>query len=343
MDTLNNGIIKNDQIRDLIKDAEQELLDSLLTKYEPQTTNVSSSDDVSNEKLDKKEKSDNTTRDILRELERLSLDLTLAIEEKKLNDYFDKQYRIYLVKQLSVSPLFAGKIKQIIELVKRDTVKIITDREISDGPRADFEQLFMPETSSDFIINLSSKSFVDSIIETYDSDKAIVTQFLCDFFRQIVSVNDIIYNDIDSLFLELSASNRKTTIKSQSGKPISTMMLLLLITCQSSHYLSYLYPHNAITEIRDRSAEKSELDEDMKFKDPMAAYYVMNSNEFNITNIVIDRIDIRPEVGCVIDSTYKIFDTQNCKKVYDIKAQTIFNERSDRCLIRYNIVRVKEE
>jgi hypothetical protein len=307
---------------DLAKDVEQELLDSLLIKYEPEA------------------KRRDDTRDMIRELERLTLELSLAIEEKKLNEYFDKQYRIYLVEQLSVSPLFADRIEKIIDLVKEDSIRIIADNEIVSGTVTDLSRLFMPEDSSEFIISIESREFLDSILETYDSDKAIINQFLHDFFRQIVSINDVIYGDIDELFLELSSSNRKTTIQSRAGKPISTMMLLLLITCQSSHYLSYLYPHNIITEVRDQIAMESELDTEDRFKDSRAAYYVMNSSEFNITNIIIDHIDVRPEVGCVIDSSYKIFDTQDCKKVYDIRAQTIFNEKSDRCLIRYNVTKV---
>jgi hypothetical protein len=311
---------------DLVRDAEQELLDSLLTKYEPD-----------NQKENQK---NDDTKDMIRELERLTLELSLAIEEKKLNRYFDKQYRIYLVEQLSVSPLFADRIEAIIDLVKEDSIRIIADNEIVSGTVADLSKLFMPEESSEFIISIESREFLDSILETYDSDRAIINQFLHDFFRQIVSINDMIYDDIDALFLELSTSNRKTTIRSRAGKPISTMMLLLLITCQSSHYLSYLYPHNSITEMRDRAAQISQLDSESKFEDSRAAYYVMNSNDFNVTNIIIDHIDVRPEIGCVIDSTYKIFDTQDCEKVYDIKAQTIFNERSDRCLIRYKVTKV---
>lgn len=305
---------------------EQELLDSIMSRYEPERR--------------KKEADD--TKDVIRELERLTLELSLAIEEKKINDYFDKQYRMYLVEQLSVSPLFSDRIADIIDRVREDNLFIITDQEISSNTidSTVIDSLFMPETSSEFVLSIEAKEFLNSILETYDSDRAIVNQFLHDFFRQVVSINDVVHEDIDSLFLELSNSNRKTKIRSKSGKPISTMMLLLLITCQSSHYLSYLYPHNAVTDIRDRVAEQGELDEENKFKDSRAACYVMNSSEFNIMNIIIDHIDVRPEIGCIIDSAYKIFDTQEDQKVYDIKAQTIFSERAERCMIRYKIERV---
>lgn len=305
---------------------EQELLDSIMSRYEPE----------------RRKKEADETKDVIRELERLTLELSLAIEEKKINDYFDKQYRMYLVEQLSVSPLFSDRIADIIDRVKEDNLFIITDQEISSNTidSTVIDSLFMPETSSEFVVSIEAKEFLNSILETYDSDRAIVNQFLHDFFRQVVSINDVVHEDIDSLFLELSNSNRKTKIRSKAGKPISTMMLLLLITCQSSHYLSYLYPHNAVTDIRDRIVEKGEMDEENKFRDSRAACYVMNSSEFNVMNIIIDHIDVRPEIGCIIDSTYKIFDTQENQKVYDIKAQTIFSERAERCMIHYKIERV---
>jgi hypothetical protein len=305
---------------EIAEDIERDILDSILERYEPK------------DKKDNTE-TDTSTREMIKELERLTLELSLAIEEKKIMNYFDTQYRVYLVEQMTVSPLFASRIQNIIDLVKTGKIRVITDREIESGEVEYIPRLFMPHKSSDFIVSIESRTFLNSILETYDSDKAIVNQFLHDFFRQIVSINDVVYDDIDALFLELSTSNRKTGIRSKAGKPISTMMLLLLITCQSSHYLSYLYLHNAVTEVRDRMIKVNE-------SDPRSGYYVMNSNEFNVTNIIVDHIDVRPDVGCIIDSTYKVLDTKNCKKIYNIKAQTIFNEKSERCLIRYNITKV---
>jgi hypothetical protein len=237
--------------------------------------------------------------------------------------------------------------------VKEDKIQIITEQNIEADAQDNLSKLFMPKHKSEFIISVNATTFVNSIIETYDSDKSVVNQFLHDFFRQIVSINDIVYENIDDLFLTLSTSNRKTSILSKSGEPMSTMMLLLLITCQSSHYLSYLYPHNTIGKVRDAAILDSEYSNDQKlpkcedaivkpivaFEDPTANYFVMNSDSFNVTNIIIDEIDVRPEVGCVIESTYKIFDTQNYQKVYDIHAETIFNEKSDRCLIKYVITK----
>lgn len=301
-------------------DIENELLNSILSKYEPE-----------NRKNEVDE-----TKEMIRELERLTLELSLTIEEKKINDYFDKQYRVYLIEQMIVSHLLSTRIKTIINLVKDDKIKVYTDNEMRSFNVTELQELFTPTKESEFIISIESSSFLNSILETYNSDKAIVNQFLCDFFRQIVSINDVVLDNIDDLFLELSASNRKTSIISNSGKPITTMMFLLLITCQSSHYPSYIYPHNAVTEIRDTITKRNEI---LRERDSKADYFVMNSNEFNITNIIIDRIDVRPEVGCIIDSTYKIFDTENLKKVYNIKAQTIFIEKSERCLIKYHIIR----
>jgi hypothetical protein len=289
--------------------------------------------------------------EIIKELERLTHELEMAIEEKRLFDYFDKQYRIYLVEQMSVSPLFTAKIKDVIELVKGDVIDIITD---TDG-KPNMYDLFMPPNThpdkdcntvkSEFVISMCKQTFINSIIETYRDDSSIITQFLCDFHRQTVIVNDTVYDNIDELLLQLSISNRKTGIMNREKKPMSSMILLLLIMCQSSHYLSYLHLYNAINVIREKAILTSNYQNDCTkktnvqcaFEDPRANYHAMNGDDSNITEIIINDIDVRPEVGCIIKSHYKIYDTQNDRKVHDVYAETIFNEKSERCLIKYSI------
>ena len=88
------------------------------------------------------------------------------------------------------------------------------------------------------------------------------------------------------------------------------------------------------------SMHKSNLEPSVTFQDPRANYFAMNGDVMNTTNIIIDDIDVRPEIGCIIGSSYKIFDTHNEKKIYDIKSELIFNEKSDRCLIKYIVDKV---
>ena len=139
---------------DIASDIEKELLDSILLRYEPE-----------NRKSDADE-----TSEMIKELERLTLELSLTIEEKKINDYFDKQYRLYLIEQMIVSPLLSTRIQEIIDLVKNDQIKILTDAELSTLGLLELSDIFMPQKESDFIISIESKSFLDSILETYESD-----------------------------------------------------------------------------------------------------------------------------------------------------------------------------
>ena len=277
--------------------------------------------------LSRKKSESDETKDMIQELEQMTIELSLAVEEKKLNDYFDKQYRIYLLEQLLVSPLFSKRISHIIDLVRDDKISVFTNDEIISNSVQNFDDFFVPEENSDFAITIDSRVFLDSIIETYKSDSSIINQFLQDFARQIVTINGVIYDDMDSFFMELSSSNRKTKIMShhKPGKKMSTMMLLLLITCQSSHYLSYTYPFNAINRFREKTNKN---------------YYAISRSEMNVTNIIVDHIDIRPQVGCVIDSSYRIVDTDNNVDIYYVDSQTFFNEKTKVCVIRYKVKRL---
>jgi hypothetical protein len=292
----------------------------------------------------KKEPNSGTTVELLKELDRVTHELEFLLEEQKLNEYFDKQCRIYLVEQMSISKMFSAKIKPIIDLVERESIEIYSGNILGAESKPNLSKLFIPESGSEFIISLSSQAFLDSITETYTTDNMIINQFLKDFSRQHVSINDIMYTDIDDFFLKLSESNRKTTILNKDQNKMSSMMFLLLVTCQSSHYLSYLYPYNSVNAVRDEAILKSDklntLDKPNTTKNLQENYFVMSGDDLDSIDIIIDDIDIKPEIGCIVKSGYKIFDIQNETKIYDIKSELIFNEKSDRCLIKYIVKKV---
>lgn len=331
----------------------------------------------------------------LSNLDDLLYELTMELEEQRLFNYFDKQYRIYLIEQMRASPPFAKKIKGLVDLVKKSNIDIITEIDVNTHTnitndkntvsktdakinaetvvksgandnskktrKPDLNRLFMPASEAKFVINVAKKTFIDSIIDTYKDDSAIIAQFLCDFHRQTIRINDMPCENIDDFFLQLSRKNRKTSIINNDGKEMSILMLILLLTCQSTHYLSYLYPYNVVNMMRENAITTSKYidtnnNDDMTtkkrsndaktkhelnknniplFEDPIVNYYVMNGDGMNIIDIVIDDIVIRPDIECIIRSNYKIYDIHNDKKIYDISAETIFNERSEHCLIKY--------
>lgn len=291
--------------------------------------------------------------DIVTELERLVRELEAMIEQKSIDNYFDKQNREYLVKQMRMSPMFADLVSHITEEIISG-VKIVPNSQIPEP--YNMEDMFLPEKKSEFMISIDSNEFLKTIAHTYKSDTSIVDQFLRDFHRQIIKINGIEYKSIDELFFELSSTNRKTKIANGSGKKLTSMMALLLITCQSTNFVSYIYPHEAVSQARASAIMTSDaIKNDHKistiihngsearkvdaFADPVVNYYVINGEGFNITDIVIDSINLKPSLGCVIDSVYKVIDTSSNDKIYDVKTQAIYTENADRCLIKYTVSR----
>lgn len=285
--------------------------------------------------------------DLIEELEKLTIKLALKVEEDKINKYFDEEYSEYVLRKMCISSIFGDKIMKIVESVKEKKVDLLVDHDdLSEKANLKtMEKFFLPHIdinkdkdtykNTEFVYSIQIDKFVESILETYKSDTDIINQFLCDFFRQKITVNNVKYENIDELFLCLSKNNYKTKIVSKYQKNMSSFIFMLLLTCQSSHYLSYLYPHKVLENIK-----KKNHDEDVK------NYYVMSSGEFNTTNLynsdfVEDIIQGRqPEFGCMIESSYKILNTDTCQKLYDIKAETFLTENSDRCIIKYKITKL---
>ena len=300
-----------------------------------------------------------TKANMIAELERLIHEVELVVAQKTIDEYFDHQHRKDLVKQMQVSPLFASLVSEITSDIMNG-VEIIPSGQIP-TPR-DMSNAFLPPDNSEFMISMSTGEFIKMIATTYKTDKAVIDQFLRDFDRQIIKINGQTYRNIDDLFMELSASNRKTKIANGDGKELSSMMALLLITCQSTHFVSYMFAHESVSDVREKaimtsdasstrhSVEKvvvrsNDVDCEARkvdaFVDPRVNYYVMNGEGFNTIDIVIDNITLEPTIGCVIETTYKILDTSTTKKVYDIATQTIYSENADRCLIKYTVTKCK--
>ena len=305
-----------------ILEAEQQLISSL----EGYTTHIK------NAKTDK----------LITKLQSLTRELSLSITESKLNSYFDKEYMSYLSNKIRISEMFGAKVSGILESIVKGETRLVSRNTIREaGTDTDIEDLLPYFTSitkpQSFVYSISAQTFIDSIVESYESDKSIVNQFLCDFFRQTIKANGSTYRSIDDLFAVMSESNYKTQICSKFNatdaeqKQLSSFMLMLLLTCQSSHYLSYVYPYKVLEHLR-------KIDNNNR--------YVMTDTEqgFNTTNLFMsDPIsdivaDRTPEIGCIIGSSYKILDIETDTKLCAIKAETIFTERSDRCIIKYTVV-----
>lgn len=278
---------------------------------------------------------DNNDDELILKIEEEICRFEKMIEKMELLEFFKKQYMQYVIKRLHTeSGLYKKKIDSLVELItEQNKIKMYDDSEIDS-----YSHIFLPEYLNNakqqikqtdqkvFFVCVDKYKFVESIIEVYNTNASILSQFIQDFHRGKMIINDIIYTNIDELFYELSRVNRMTKIRNLKDEKMSTFMLSLLLMCQTSHYMSYMYPFNAINELKKHNT---------KYDD----YNVLNSNKqiSNTINITIDRINVVPEMGCSITSCYEVFDVKGNFKVYDITVETIFKERAEIVLLKYII------
>lgn len=245
--------------------------------------------------------------EIVSEISKITFDMFLDNEEQKIDKYFDL-----------MNP--SANISRSISNIKIYDVSTIR-RTIDNNPSKIY-RLFTPSTKREFVINIPKSTFMNSITETYKSDTDILNQFICDFYRQRVYYDNKKCSSIDGLFYYLSKYNHMTDVLNTNASNMSSMMLMLLMTCQSSHFLSYFYPHSAInTSSKSKSTN---------------SIYVMNGD--NMSNI---NINTSPnDYSCQIDSNYKILNIESNTKTHEIDAKTMISNSSDVCYIKYCIKKV---
>lgn len=186
----------------------------------------------------------------------------------------------------------------------------------------------------DTIISISRQNFLNLVMETYPDDDAIVKQFLLDLPRQDVYLNGHRIMTIDNLFMGLSMHNKLIyldQLTTKSRPHISTMMLALLLICQSSFFVSFLHLHNKIGKM------KSVLDGDKQYKDD-------HRHNIHVTDLKErDRIDINvtPETfSSSFGASYRILDITEDKTLFKVQTETLFDLSSDMCLIVYEAVNI---
>lgn len=184
----------------------------------------------------------------------------------------------------------------------------------------------------DTIISISRQNFVNLVLETYPDDDAIVKQFLLDLPRQDVYLNGHKIKTIDNLFMGLSMHNKLIYLDQATPKSrphISTMMMALLLICQSSFFVSFLHLHNKVGKM------KSILDGDVQYKnDQRHNVHVADLKER-------DRIDISVTAetfSCSFGASYRILDITEDRTLFKVQTETLFDINSDTCLIVYEAI-----
>lgn len=228
---------------------------------------------------------------IVSEISKITFDMFLDNEELKVDEYFNS-------KNIKIHPQI--KIYDVSTIL----------RTIDTNPSKIY-RLFTPTNTRFFAVYVPKSTFMKSITETYKIDADILNQFTCDFYRQNIYFNNVKCSNIDELFFKLSKYNKMIDNS-------STMMTILLMTCQSSHFLSYYYPHMAINSNPTNKQN---------------TIYVMNGSKMSDICINMDS----SEYTCKINSNYKILDIESNTQIYNIDAQTIVSSASNASYIEYKI------
>ena len=182
------------------------------------------------------------------------------------------------------------------------------------------------------MISISRQYFLHHILETYPDDDAIVKQFLLDLPRQDIYLNGHMIKTIDNLFMGLSMHNKLIycdQLISKSRPHISTMMLALLMICQSSFCVSFCHLHNKVEKL------KSVLNLNKHYKnDYRHNVHVADLKERNIIDINVTE----ETFSCSFRASYRIVDISEDTTLFKVQAETLFDLNSDLCLIIYEDV-----
>lgn len=96
--------------------------------------------------------------------------------------------------------------------------------------------------SSSVIVTISTKKFIDGMLESYKSNLDLIKQFIVDFDRLSIYIDDIKYTDIDIVLQKLLELKFEYTLKNKSNS-MSFLMFTMMLCCQSSFFFSFVFLH----------------------------------------------------------------------------------------------------
>lgn len=239
--------------------------------------------------------------------------------------YFDEEYRKFRIEQLR-------KQLEISPSAKRFGEKFLNQTEFTyyfekqDDIDNNYD-MSNPDNISN-IVSFQRDDFINIIYETYPSGEDIVKQFVLDFPRQKVWVNGKLYKDINDLFFTLSKHNRKINT---SARETTTLMLSLLLMCQSSFYMSFAHIHHKVAKMKEKLLSDSKTYIDKIDEDPRMDYFVTDMRSMDSVHLTINE----KRMCCTFSASYRIVNVSKDKTIYQIDSETVFDMDYDECLIIY--------
>ncbi len=183
----------------------------------------------------------------------------------------------------------------------------------------------MNEMNSNNIIKGMSQIFVDVLVDTYPDDTKIVKQFMLDFPRNTVYVNNKLVESLEKFLEVLSPFNRDHVIFNENGnrkRVINIVPFIMTFVCQSSFYPSYIHLFNKLQKMKDNEPWNNNLNN----------IHVTNTKDRNIIEINVTE----EKIQCALISSFKLIDIRSdVNTLYNIKTETLFDSDMDNYLIVY--------
>jgi hypothetical protein len=161
------------------------------------------------------------------------------------------------------------------------------------------------------ITTIPSNIFIKQITETYKDKKSIIKQFMIDFPRQSIIINNkniLTVNEVIEIIKIIKIENK-----------MSILMLILILSCQSSFYVSFNILFEKQLEM-NKNMDTNVCVVDSKNREKNKIIFKMKKNMFI----------------CKLKSKYDIINTESGQILSNIESEIIYDINYDECVIIHN-------
>ena len=169
------------------------------------------------------------------------------------------------------------------------------------------------------IVMLNLSEYLSTILKTYNTDQNIAKQFLVDLPRQDVYVNGVRIHDFAQLVSLVKIFRRKVNLGFKPMKSINSILLLLVLACQSSLCTAFEFLSHKIMNYRN---------------DKNNNMHLVDSKYRSTLRLLINHTDIK----CSFEKIHNIIDIMTEDILHIMKVETLIDITLSRGVIVYEQV-----
>lgn len=178
----------------------------------------------------------------------------------------------------------------------------------------------------DVVLSVPRDNFLDIILESYPNDEAIIKQAMIDIPRHNICINSNIIKNLDEMLFHLSTFNRQLFLDCTKRHNITLIMLVILLSCQSSFFLSFAHLHKKIENMMEILKNDNIPEDDPKYSISLADMGRKKEIKF-----YVDKDSLK--ISFVV--YYRLFDRNTERLISGIRTETLFDLDTDVCLLTY--------